>query len=569
VLEAPLSSSLQRTTLESLEIGATPLVRHFLERLRLPELFEQHLGSGHGRRPAVSAAATLLVLISNLLLGRRPLYAMPDWVRRRVPEHLGLRADQINYFHDDRFGWVLDRLYRADRASLLVAVVKRAVEEFDIDLEEMHNDTTTVTMHGRYAKQAPANQADRPPLITLGYNKDHRPDLKQLLFSITVSADGAVPIHGKIYDGNTTDDQVHRETWQFLRDLVGDSDFLYVADSKLCTRDNMGFIAEKKGRFLTVMPATRKETQWFRAYAKAEDVKWVELWREEDPRNRQGPPIVYEGVESPQKSEEGYRVLWYRSSQKKEEDRRQREGRLESVRKWAEKMRASQKCYGTAKEAEEAGQKLVQQEGVEKWVRVRVVEEVTEEFKQTTRGRPGPKTIYQRRETTTYRVELEEDKEAVQAEARCDGLFPLVSNDKGLTVEEALVKYKYQPYVEKRHEQLKSVFGVMPVWLKSVERVASLLWVYYVVELVQALIEREVRKRMEEAEVESMKLYPERRKCEAPTSELVFAALEGHRRHRLMDGEGNVLHVYHDALSDAGKEVLELLEIDAKPYGVV
>src|SRR5262245_4149697 len=57
-------------------------------------------------------------------------------------------------------------------------------------------------------------------------------------------------------------------------------------------------------------------------------------------------------------------------------------------------------------------------------------------------------------------------------------------------------KYKYQPFLEKRHEQLKSVFGVAPVWVKSPRRVASLLWLYFVVELVQALVEREMRRQM-------------------------------------------------------------------------
>jgi hypothetical protein len=31
--------------------------------------------------------------------------------------------------------------------------------------------------------------------ITWGHNKDHRPDLKQLLFTLTVSSDGAVPVY--------------------------------------------------------------------------------------------------------------------------------------------------------------------------------------------------------------------------------------------------------------------------------------------------------------------------------------------------------------------------------------
>ncbi len=120
----------------------------------------------------------------------------------------------------------------ADRASLLTALVMHAIREFAIDLSEMHQDTTTVSFSGDYADQRPAEEADRPPRITFGYNKDHRPDLKQLLYSITISADGAVPVHCKTYDGNTTDDSVHQETWTFLRQIIGHADFLYVADSK-------------------------------------------------------------------------------------------------------------------------------------------------------------------------------------------------------------------------------------------------------------------------------------------------------------------------------------------------
>src|SRR5262249_53907664 len=108
--------------------------------------------------------------------------------------------------------------------------------------------------------QEPAEQRDRPPRITFGYNKDHRPDLKQLLFSITISADGAVPVHCKTYDGNVTEDQVHIETWDFLHALVGHADFLYVADCKLCTGDTMGHIAGSQGKFLTVLRGRGQRT---------------------------------------------------------------------------------------------------------------------------------------------------------------------------------------------------------------------------------------------------------------------------------------------------------------------
>jgi hypothetical protein len=122
--------------------------------------------------------------------------------------------------------------------------------------------------------------------------------------------------------------------------------------------------------------------------------------------------------------------------------------------------------------------------------------------------------------------------------------------------------------VEKRHEQLKSVFGVAPVWLKSPRRVAALLWLYFVVELVQALVEREVRRQMRARGVRRLNLYPEGRPSQAPTAGLVFGALAGHRRHRLFDGQGQLLRTFHDEVPEPAQQVLELLGVEGAAYGL-
>ena len=96
------------------------------------------------------------------------------------------------------------------------------------------------------------------PGITYGYSRDHRPDLKQLLSILTTDADGGVPVHFRCASGNTTDVVTHVQTWNTLRALTGRADFLYVADSKLCSADNMSHIANAGGRFVTVMPRSRQ-----------------------------------------------------------------------------------------------------------------------------------------------------------------------------------------------------------------------------------------------------------------------------------------------------------------------
>jgi transposase len=403
----------------------------------------------------------------------------------------------------------------------------------------------------------------------IGYNKDHRPDLKQLLFSVTTTADGAVPVHAKTYDGNTTDDQVHRNSWLFRRGIIGHSDFLYVGDSKLCTRDNMGLIADHRGRFLTVMPRSRSEDAWLRDRVVGHELAWREVHREPNPRRRDGHDVVDHGVEGPRRSSEGYRVLWYRSSQKEEQDRQTRAERLRRARARLEQLRPVGRggVFRSESQARATGQRVLQQEQVGRWLRLHVDEEVEQDYRPAGPGRPGPNTAYKQVERRWYRVRVEEDGEALAREARCDGLFPLMTNDEGLGLAEALGKYKYQPFVEKRHEQLKAVFGVTPMWLKSVARGESLLWLYYVVELVQGLLEREVR-RMEHAGEASLALYPEGRGSVAPTAGLVLGVLEGHRRHRLLDARGQELRRFHDQVPAAAQDVLMLLEVDPTAYGL-
>jgi transposase len=555
---------------ESLEVGAAPVIRHFLEKLDLPGLFDRYLPRLPGRQRDVPTSTVLCLMITNLLLARQPLYGLATWTSGFVPEHLGLLPEQLALLNDDRCGRALDHFFRADRATLLTAVALTTVRVFELALKHLSQDTTTVTFSGEYADQPSAEKADRPVRITRGHNKDHRPDLKQLLYNRTLTADGGVPIHCKIHDGNTTDTAVHTETWLALCELVGSPDFLYVADCKLCESKTMGLIARKNGRFLTVMPRNRAEHARFLAQVRDNEVSWSEVVRKNNPRGKDKAKVVYRGFEDSQGSTEGYRILWYHSSQKQERDLASRMKKVNKARKLLQRLRPPGRgtAFKTRKAAREAVGRILDKVKVRDWLKVIVEEVVQTEHVQVGPGRPGPDTLYKQVQTKTYKIRVRENAEALQRAARCDGLFPLMSNDKNLTLKEALAKYKYQPYAEKRHQQLKSVFEVRPVWLKSAKRVESLLWLYHMVDLVQALLEREVRQQMQEAGIESLPLLPEKRASKAPTSELVLKAFQGHRRHRLLDQQGVEIYRFHDPLSDAARSVLDLLKIDSSVYGL-
>ena len=126
-----------------------------------------------------------------------------------------------------------------------MAVVRHVISEFAISLDELHNDSTTVSFYGAYdAAGQESEQRGRPThAITWGHSKARRPDLKQLLYILTVTSDGSVPVYFSSDSGNTVDDGTHIGTWDLLHELIGHADFLYVADCKLASSENLSHIA--------------------------------------------------------------------------------------------------------------------------------------------------------------------------------------------------------------------------------------------------------------------------------------------------------------------------------------
>ena len=110
------------------------------------------------------------------------------------------------------------------------------------------------------------------------------------------------------------------------------------------------------------------------------------------------------------------------------------------------------------------------------------------------------------------------NEENIQAAILSDGIFPLLTNRRDLSFLDILACYKSkQPFVEKRHELLKNTLNITPAFLKSISRLEAFLFLAYVALTAHALMERELRKSMQDKKLKSLRLYPEARDCSAPT----------------------------------------------------
>jgi transposase len=566
-----LSSDL---SLDSRWVGALPLVNALIDRLQIRRLFTNALPATNGRT-RLSCADALLVLLKSLVLNQRhPLYTLSEWAREADPSLLGLASPQAaSSLNDDRVGRALDALFQADRASLLTQFVVHAVREFKIELKQLHNDSTTVTLQGKYAgADGHTERGHKTVRAAHGHNKDHRPDLKQLLFVLTVSADGAVPVHFRALDGNTNDSSTHIESWNTLRELAGKASFLYVADCKLCSKESLAHIDSNGGRFVTVLPRNRREDGWFREFVQKNVPPWDVAVRRPHPRRRDGPEDVWRVVEAALPSKEGYRVIWVWNTLMAIADEESRQSRIEKA--WAAFEHLSTKLAGKRCRlrerlaVEKAAEKILADAGATRWLEFVIEEEELKVFRQEKRGRPSDDTRYLRRKRLRFTVSLRRKQDVIEADARSDGMFPLLTNDKKLTPTQVLEAYKFQPRLERRFTELKSVQDVAPVWLKSIRRIEPLLFLYFVSLLVQALLEREVRRAMARGGIETLPLYPEERECRAPSSERILDLFAPLRRTRLYE-RAKLRKTFDPELTKLQKDVLRLLGMDKTAFETV
>lgn len=550
-------------------IGPLPIVNNFMERLGLHELLTKFVPSQE-RGSELPYAKALAVLLRSIIVEREPIYRQQEAVETFAPGMFGIKREEVADLSDDRIGRALDRFFDSDRAALMTEVVIRAAKRFNLNFNRLHNDTTSIRLTGQYRQAKGRSLRGRQaPWITYGFSKDHRPDLKQLLLVLTMSADGGIPVQFRCADGNTSDSSTHIETWETLRQVAGRSDFLYVADSKLCSLENMDYIDGKKGRFVTVLPRTRSEDAQFRKWIQTNEPAWELVWDRPNPRRKYGPRNRWWVFRYPLPSREIWPIIWVHSSllRIRQDHTRQEQmtGAKEALEEIKKRLASPKTRLRQEAQVEKRIKETLNRFSVSPYLKVRKFIKEEHRFRQSRRGRPGPKMTYKRLTRQRWDIAWETDEQALAYDRKSDGMYPLLTNDRTLTSAQALEAHKGQPALEKRFEQCKTVHEIAPVLLKNEGRIEALFFLYFLALLIQGLIERELRQAMKREGIQELPLYPEERMCHQPTTEQVLRLFSLAQRHALLQ-EGQTIRVFDPKLTELQRQLLDLLGVPASAY---
>ena len=264
---------------------------------------------------------------------------------------------------------------------------------------------------------------------------------------------------------------------------------------------------------------------------------------------------------------DGYTLHWIYTTEKRKRDRRLRDERLLRIaHELAQLMgKLSTGKLKTPEQIQERVQAVLDKHNAAEFYHIAINPVQETHTRQVGKGRPGKHTKYTTTQTTIYTLSWSRDRQALQRERRVDGIFPLLSTDDSISAKEALLAYKFQPRLEKRFQQLKSVHLVAPTLCKKVERVEALMFLYFVALIIQAMIERTVRHSMEKNTIDAIPIYPEHRLAYHPTTAKIVDRFQDVSVCRLMDAKG-IVNEFRDPLNPTQLSVLELLGMSEQEY---
>ena len=539
------------------KVDVLPMVKYYMDQLGIYDLFAKYVQNP--MRSPVDSAQILSIMVANIVCASQPLYKIEQWAAGYM-DGLSEYSFNASIYNDDQLAKKLDLLFKADRNSLMAELTANAIAVYQLEKKQMHNDSTSITFFGQYE-----HEVSEAVKLKHGFNKDHRPDCKQIVFGLNITADGNVPLSFELFDGNRTDDTTHIPNWNALRELLEKDDFIYIADCKLCSQKNLDYIHEHGGIFITIVPKNRSEVKRFYKFLKTNNIEWQYAY--ETPNSRkQSETVIYRTHEG-EPSKNGYRIIWVHSSAKEQHDKSSRENRIAKVDRQLTALspRLNQYKLKTKEQIKEAIKKAAK--GASGLFQIQLIEDKQMVQRQIGPGKPGPNTQYKEEENISYRLEWELDHKAIAEQTTRDGIFPLITNAH-IEAAEVLKAYKNQPYLEKRMYTIKSILKIAPVFLKKPERIEAMTFLYFIALMIVSLMERNVRKNMAEEKVEKLPILPNGMNTKTPTwNNLNYFFENVHLG--LVEKKGRTIQTILKGVTKLHETVLRLLGVSTSAYTTI
>ena len=542
-------------------VGFAPILRYYFDQCGIANIIDDHVELDP-RRKILTHGQAAVAMITAILFQVMQLYRICKFATEKNVLKVLLPQIEADQYFDDRLADTLDALFNSGIGDLDMLITGNMIDVFKIENQACHNDTTSVSMYGN----ADNNKTEQSIQVTFGHSKKHRKDLKQFVWSMSVSSDHAFPLFQQAYSGNTADVTTYVEQWQRLIDLLGRRDFLYVADSKLITHQTMAHIDDNDGFFVAPAPMYESYKKVFEDALDSHDRQWLIAYKQRFNRGFEVPmDFKYE--------DKDYRLRMIILFDHGLFARKQKtlQNRIGKTQKAFEQISAKLNRYNLKSydAIDKACSAILKNNHTKPFFTYRIINEPITTYKNKHRGRPSKKAKPEQVAVVQdhFKVELVLDQNTLEKGLSRCGYYPLLTNKslQQLSIEEAMLAHKKQYKSEHTFRRAKGPLSIEPVYLHTPERIEALLLLFKIALQMVVLIERTARKNISNRDYGLDNFMPNRVDVRNPRSEYMLKEFEDIVKGELPLPDGNT-YGFVSELNSLQRDILSVLEVPLNYY---
>ena len=228
------------------------------KRLGLDGFFEEAMDEEAVEVPWSRVAAVLA--INRLCAPGSELAIEERWYpSTALDDLLEIEEGKIN---DTRLYRCLDRIL-PHKTKLEQHLKQRYGELFGAEFDVLLYDLTSTYVEGA---------AEKNPMMSRGYSRDHRPDCEQMVIALIVNREG-FPFSYETFDGNRADVSTMESILRMVERKYGKARRIWVMDRGIVSEENLVAIRKRGGQYLVGTP--RRQMKRFEAELLKDD--WTQV----------------------------------------------------------------------------------------------------------------------------------------------------------------------------------------------------------------------------------------------------------------------------------------------------
>ena len=540
--------------------------------MKIASIIDNHLAVPHGNRKGLSYGQLAVLLLTYIVseADHRICY-LETWVSEHQRSLEAITEWEIREKEatDDRCGDLLRILGLTEGLPQMeMSLSQHLVKAYELPTSQARSDTTSFSVYHQISEDV-----EEESLIKFGYSKDKRPDLRQYRQMLATLDPLGMPLLGATLAGNGGDESEYLPTWRKMTEILGNREFLYLADSKASTWHNRAKIHREGGIYCFPLAMTQPRPKLLSDWVKNPPTEMIKIVEKDEGDSL--PLELGNGFEVPlgniwvePETEKRYkweeRWLVLKSNALASRQINSLESRL--VKGEGALLSLQKRPGKDEKRLEQKIQFILKSYRLTKYIEYSIDKKISYKKVYKGRGSRSEDSSYRRVRQIKLILNYQRLSTEIEAFKRVAGWRLYVTNatSEQLSLTEAVQAYKQQWQPEMGfHRFKKGRLSALPIYFRDEEKIKGLMFLLTIALRVFTLMEFVVRRQLHQSQSSLAGLYSgnPKRTTKRPTAEKMLRAFNNITLYIHRDNSIEI-----SALNLVQQQILRLMKVEESIY---